>query len=156
MKISHHPDDSTIVAYAAGALTEGFSLVLAAHLAYCPLCRERLTDAQTLGGALLMDLQPTQPPAGGLADIWARIESAGAEEPRTPATATASDAVLPGVLLPFLKGGFDSIPWRSLAPGIGHHLFDDVESGDGSHAKKKGSTLVPPFLRAVFTVTSGG
>ena len=27
MKISHHPDDSTVVAYAAGALTEGFSLV---------------------------------------------------------------------------------------------------------------------------------
>ena len=131
MKINHHPDDCTIIAYAAGALTEGFSLVLAAHLEYCPLCRERLTDAQTLGGALLMDLQPTQPPAGGLDDIWARIESASAEEPRIAATAIASDEVLPGVLLPFLEGGFDSIPWRSLAPGIGHHLFDDVESGQG-------------------------
>ena len=132
MKISHHPDDSTIVAYAAGTLTEGFSLVLAGHLEYCPLCQERLTDAQALGGALLTDLQPAQPPAGGLDDIWTRIESAGAEEVPTPAAATASDKVLPAVLLPFLGGGFDSIPWRSLAPGIDHHLFADVESGKGS------------------------
>lgn len=129
MKISLHPDDSTIIAYAAAALTEGFSLVVAAHLEYCPSCRQRLNDAQAFGGALLMDLKPTQPPAGGLDDIWARIETAGADERRTAATAT--DEVLPGVLLPFLQGGFDAIPWRRLAPGIDQHRFDEVESGEG-------------------------
>ena len=53
MSIHHHPDDSTILAYAAGALGEGFSLVLAAHMEYCPRCRAHLAEAEALGGDCL-------------------------------------------------------------------------------------------------------
>ena len=49
MSIRHHPDDATLVAYAAGAVTEGISLVVAAHLDLCPQCRARVRDATDLG-----------------------------------------------------------------------------------------------------------
>ena len=42
MNINHHADDSTLLSYAAGALPESFSLVLAAHLEQCERCRQRL------------------------------------------------------------------------------------------------------------------
>ena len=45
MKIDHHPDDATFMAYAAGTLSEGFSLVVAAHLEYCLRCRNNLAKA---------------------------------------------------------------------------------------------------------------
>ena len=50
MTLIHHADDATLMAYAAGAVTEGFSLVIAAHLEQCPRCRNRVADAESLGG----------------------------------------------------------------------------------------------------------
>ena len=47
MKAIHHADDATLMAYAAGAVTEGFSLVIAAHLEQCSRCRNRVADAET-------------------------------------------------------------------------------------------------------------
>ena len=58
MKINHHPDDATLLAYAAGTLSEGFSLVVAAHLEYCPRCRNNLAQAEALGGELMAALPP--------------------------------------------------------------------------------------------------
>ncbi|MCB1867139.1 MAG: ChrR family anti-sigma-E factor [Gammaproteobacteria bacterium] len=132
MTIRQHPDDSTLIAYTAGAVTEGFSLVVAAHLELCPSCRKRLSDLQALGGALLMAESAQQQPAGGLNDIWARIDLAEETQPEPAVGTIASDPVLPRVLLPLLGGGFDSIAWRRLAPGIGQHVFKDIESGEGS------------------------
>lgn len=131
MTITQHPDDSTMVAYAAGAVIEGFSLVLAAHLEFCPICRKRMSELQALGGAMLMAESAMKPPTGGLDDIWARIDRAENAQPEPVVGPVVSDPVLPGVLLPMLDGGFDSISWRRLAPGIGQYQFKGVESGGG-------------------------
>lgn len=64
MRIDHHPDDSTILAYAAGTVNEGFSLVLAAHLECCPGCPDRLADAEALGGVTY------GPPTHGNTSRW--------------------------------------------------------------------------------------
>lgn len=58
MKISHHPSDETLSAYAAGALDEGSAFVVAAHLALCAECREAARDFECIGGALLADAEP--------------------------------------------------------------------------------------------------
>ena len=132
MKICHHPDDSTMMAYAAGAVTEGFSLVLAAHLEYCPFCRNKMSNAQTLGGELLLDLQPMELPDRGLEDVWDRIESADESQQRRAAVTRVSDDGIPGILQPFLEAGWDSIPWRTLIPGIRDHLIGGIDSGKGT------------------------
>jgi len=56
MNLRHHLDDATLMAYAAGAVTEGFSLVIAAHLELCGRCRDRVAEAEALGGRLLDSL----------------------------------------------------------------------------------------------------
>ena len=132
MIISHHPDDATIMAYAAGALTEGFSLVLAAHFESCPHCQQRLQDAQDMGGEMLMQLQPSETPTGGLDDIWSRIESNPViEEPIKPVM-PKSNGSLPAVLQPFFESGLDSVPWNKVAPGISRYRLDTVDSENGT------------------------
>lgn len=131
MTVHHHPDDSTIVAYAAGTLSEGFSLVLAAHMEYCPRCRSHKADAEALGGELLTALSPVEMSAGGVANVWNRIAAAPAAEPPKPLRQSAKDE-LPAVLAPYLEGGLDSIRWRSLVPGIRQRVLDGIDSGRGS------------------------
>lgn len=131
MTIHHHPDDSTILVYAAGAVTEGFSLVLAAHMQYCPSCRLRMAEAEAVGGELLADLPPERMSAGGFANVWERIQANPATEPPTPPGAISKDG-LPAVLAPYLSGGLKSIGWHSLVPGIRQHLLKGVDSGRGS------------------------
>lgn len=131
MNIHHHPDDSTVMAYAAGSVTEGFSLVLAAHMEFCPRCRKRLAEAETLGGEMLADLAPMEMPAGGFAAVWEYVQAAPADNlPKLPRRSVEHG--LPAVLEPYLDGGFDSLPWRSLVPGIRQYVIAGVDSGEGS------------------------
>jgi len=131
MRIYHHPDDSTVMAYGAGALGEGFSLVLAAHMEYCPRCRTRLAEAEALGGELLSELPPVEMSAGGFANVWERVQATPAAEPSKPLRPLPDDG-LPAVLAPYLHGGLDACRWRSLVPGIRQHVLNGVESSRGS------------------------
>jgi putative transcriptional regulator len=131
MNIHHHPDDSTILAYAAGNSVEGFSLVLAAHMELCPRCRSRMAEAEALGGELLEEFPPVRMSAGGLAQVWERIAAAPEAESPEPRRQPAPEGV-PSVLAPFLGGDLDSIRWRSLVPGVRQHVLRGVESGRGS------------------------
>jgi putative transcriptional regulator len=131
MNIRHHPDDSTLVAYAAGAVTEGISLVVAAHLELCPQCRARVQEATDLGGVLLAGLDPAPMGEGALAAALARIEADIEGEPAPPHTPRAVDG-LPATLVPWLPAGLDRVPWRALVPGIRHFRFPGVDSGGGT------------------------
>jgi putative transcriptional regulator len=131
MKINHHPDDATIMAYAAGAVTEGFSLVLAAHMELCPLCRRRLAQASALGGELLTGLQPVAMSDNGLADVWSRIEADPLESLPESRTPEPKDGI-PGILTPYLPGDLEELHWRSLVPGIRQYRLDGVQSAKGS------------------------
>ena len=131
MRINHHPDDSTILAYVAGALEEGFSLVLAAHMESCPSCSRYVRDAMAFGGALLTSLPSAEAPDKGLADVWKRIEaSAPPEEPFVPHP--TADDTFPAVLIPYLGDRLDRVRWRTLVPGIRQCVLKGVECGSGS------------------------
>lgn len=130
MEPKHHPDPSTILAYAAGSVTESFSLLIAAHIESCTKCRGEVTQAESLGADLLQKLTPVAMANSDLTQLWKSIE-----EPMMPAQPEhqriSSDG-LPGVLSPFFPGGLRAVKWRSLVPGIQHHQLMDVESGSGS------------------------
>jgi putative transcriptional regulator len=53
MTIAHHPSEETLVDYVAGALDEGNSLVVAAHIARCPECQDALRELRIVAGAIL-------------------------------------------------------------------------------------------------------
>ena len=131
MTIRHHPDDATLVAYAAGAVTEGISLVLAAHLELCPRCRGRARDATELGGALLEGLEPAPLADGALATALQRIDHEPQGSPARRPRARPVDGV-PTTLAPWFPAGLDRVPWRTLGPGVKHFRFPGVDSGAGT------------------------
>ena len=131
MKIQHHPDDATILAYAAGALNEGFSLVTAAHLEFCSHCRGRVGEAEALGGELLMDLPPVAMNADSTGKISELIES----KPQVSTYKQAKPSVknkLPAVILPYIDGRLELIRWRNLVPGIRYYMLNGIKCGEGS------------------------
>lgn len=119
MSIRHHPSDATLVAYGAGSLPEGLSLAVAAHLAFCPACRARVTEVEALGGACLDDLPAEALADGALSHVLARLDDAVPEPPAAPPPAVALGGVpLPAPLARYLGPDVDDSRWRRLAPGI--------------------------------------
>jgi putative transcriptional regulator len=55
LKITHHLDDATILAYSAGSLAEAHAALAAGHIAYCPRCRTAVQQANDIGGYLLVE-----------------------------------------------------------------------------------------------------
>jgi putative transcriptional regulator len=56
MSMIHHPDESTLMSYAAGSLPEPLSLIIAAHCSVCPLCAAEVRKMEHIGSALFGDL----------------------------------------------------------------------------------------------------
>ena len=73
MNPHHHLDPSTVVSYAAGALTVEVAIVAATHLETCAHCRARVQEAERIGGQLVEHQQPAQPSTGRLADLRAAM-----------------------------------------------------------------------------------
>lgn len=113
MTVKHHLNDDLLLDYAAGTLSEGWSLAVSCHLALCPHCREQLALVEATGGALLEDLEPAEGPA----DSWDMLKSRLMAEPRTTAKRPVSrpaSATLPEPLRTYLGGDLDSLKWRNL------------------------------------------
>jgi putative transcriptional regulator len=122
MNIQHHINDSLLVSYAAGGLSEAWSLLVATHAALCPICRERVSDAEAIGGALIEELEPVPLSHSSFADVLGRvdneveIEAAVSEKPTVIA-----DGPLPEPLRSYVIGRQDSaLPWRRLGLGACH------------------------------------
>jgi putative transcriptional regulator len=56
--IQHHPDDSTLLQYATGALPEALNVALATHLTFCAVCRRAVAHLETIGGIILEEIEP--------------------------------------------------------------------------------------------------
>lgn len=112
MTIRHHLSDDLLIDYAAGRLSEGWSLAVACHLAMCPDCRKQLTLAEAAAGALLEGLTPEPGPS----DSWEKLKARLAEAPRkvTAASTRPATAVLPEPLRSYLGADLDEIKWRNL------------------------------------------
>lgn len=116
----HHPKDEWLLSYAAGTLDEAFSLLVASHLTYCAECRERVREAELIGGALLADM-PAEPVADGSLDkILARLDDPEEQTAGDSIRVTHSDrtGLLPGPLGEFIGGDIDSLPWKFAGPGV--------------------------------------
>lgn len=122
--MNHHPSDATLIAYGSGSLGVGLSLVVATHLTLCPCCRQRVADAEAIGGALLDELPPAALAPSGLDALMARLDSTPQEPRPTMAAAKAQPAALPPGALALPRPLADHLGavltpdrWRFLAPG---------------------------------------
>jgi len=111
---TRHPEDSLLMAYAAGSLPEAAALVVATHMAYCPLCRAEVGRFEAVGGALLDDASPAEVDSGALDAVLARLD--GREPAPAPAPAFAQGTPRP--LRDYLGGTLEEVKWRRLIPGV--------------------------------------
>lgn len=115
----HHPSDATLLAYAAGALGEALSLVVASHLAFCPECIAAVANAEAIGGSLFDSLAPEPLAADAHARVIARLADA-APETRPPRRVEPASPVLPAPLARYIRGELAVVKWRLLGPGLRH------------------------------------
>lgn len=112
MNIRHHLNDDLLLDYAAGRLSEGWSLAIACHLAMCPQCREQLALAEATAGVMLEELAPIEGPDASWDQLKARLMTAPQDD-AVPIRRPAS-AILPQPLRSYLGGDMDTIKWRNL------------------------------------------
>jgi hypothetical protein len=123
-----HPDEGTIHAWLDGALDDGAARALAAHVASCPVCAERVAEARGLiAGAsrivsALDDVPSASGPAWGQAPVTPAAAATAASRGWrilrvTPARAAIAATVLValGVSLTYERVAVDSQATRAVA-----------------------------------------
>lgn len=135
MKPVHHLDEATLVSYSAGALSQPLMIVAATHLAICATCRDRLLDADKVGGALVQRQEPAPVSADARAAMLARLD----EAPSVPTPAPDVPNLLgprrhdPDRLPEFLHRHFGTrysgLRWRTLVPGVRRVRARGMEGG---------------------------
>lgn len=128
MSISHHPDDATLMSFAAGTLSEPFAIVIASHLEMCGHCRETNRSLAMLGGAVLEGAAPEELSAGAVASLLARLDEPapvnGHRIVKGPLPdGSARGHAFPEALTRLLGGGLDAIKWRHVVPGVEDRLI---------------------------------
>jgi putative transcriptional regulator len=114
--ITHHLDDATIVAYAAGTLGEAHCIVGAAHVAMCATCRSAVRSAEALGGSLMMEQDSDAVSDSCRAATLASLDGVSRVS-RVKLISPVPDVPLP---LCNVLGGkqLSELKWRSKGPGI--------------------------------------
>jgi putative transcriptional regulator len=107
-----HPTYDMLSAYAAGTAPEGVALLVAAHLTYCPLCRDEVARIEAISAALYDAAGEAEMTAGALERALAQLDD-GIELPRR----AARDGLLPAPVAA-VTGPFEALRWRFLMPGV--------------------------------------
>jgi putative transcriptional regulator len=122
MSITHHPDDSTLMSYAAGSLPAALAVIVAAHVGICLRCRDEVATMELLGGALLANL-----PGAVLQRAEPRMPEAGRHRPVTPPPIGSVE--VPSPLARLIGNDLDAIRWRWISPGLWQRRVPIVGSG---------------------------
>lgn len=133
MKPKHHMDDATLLSYSAGALPAALAVVASAHLERCAECRERLLDADQIGGVLIQQQRVGAPADGARAAMLALLE----REPQSAPVTLPIELVesrdpdrLPSALHPWFGNSMRALRWRRVAPGVQRILAQNITGGD--------------------------
>ncbi|MBB4265836.1 ChrR family anti-sigma-E factor [Roseospira visakhapatnamensis] len=143
MTVKHHPSEAVLFAYAAGGLGEGLSLLVAAHLSFCPSCRRSVAEAEAVGGVMMEEIAPVAVRPDSLDRVLANLDGAPVPNraatpapPRpTPASAARSTDTppLPSVLSAYV-GDLSGARWQWVAPGV--RQLDLVHRAQGRDSAK--------------------
>ena len=133
MKPNRHLDDATLLSYSAGALPAALGVVASTHLERCVECRERLFDADRIGGVLMQQQRVDAPADGARAAMLALLDN----EPQFEHVAPPADIMeerdpdrLPGALRPWFGNSMRALRWRRVAPGVQRIRASGIAGGD--------------------------
>lgn len=132
MKPNHHLDDATLISYSAGALPAALAVVASSHLERCKECRERVLDADQIGGVLVQQQRVGAPTSDARTAMLALLD----DEPQIEHAMLATVAEernpdrLPSALHPWFGPSMRALRWRRVAPGVQRILASDIHGGD--------------------------
>ncbi|MBD8898541.1 ChrR family anti-sigma-E factor [Rhodanobacter sp. DHG33] len=136
MSPRHHLDEATVLSFAAGALSPEMAAVAATHMEICELCRDHLSDAERVGGALLGQQQPVAADTArgarlreAMLDLLDEEIEACPVEAYGPSTDALTADCLPRPLHPYFGRSWRALRWRWMAPGV-HMIRAARGSGD--------------------------
>ncbi|EIL92010.1 ChrR family anti-sigma-E factor [Rhodanobacter spathiphylli] len=133
MKPNRHLDDATLLSYSAGALPAALAVVASAHLERCTTCRERLLDADRIGGVLVQQQRVDVPADDARAAMLALLDAEPAEAlPPAPAEIIEerNPDRLPSALHPWFGPSMRALRWRRVAPGVQRIRASGIAGGD--------------------------
>ena len=118
MSCNHHPDDSTLMSYAAGSLPDALAMVVTCHLAMCNHCHSKIADAEQIGFGLM-----AQPPVAAISKkargrMLALMDDSPDESLSEVDRHYDADGDIPLPLRPQLGQWFSDLHWRTMAPGM--------------------------------------
>jgi len=120
-EIKHHLSDEVLMAYSAGTLPEAFNLVIATHISLCDDCRSHMESFDSVGGAVLAEMEQATVSDKLLADTLAMITGLEQEKPiKTP----ARPSVFPEPLRAYVGGDLDSVQWKKVGGGVSQYLLE--------------------------------
>jgi len=142
---AHHPNPELLLDYAAGSTGEAAGLALATHLALCPECREVVAQFESVGGALLEEIQPAAMPPDALDDLLARLDEPASVPKCRPAAEVAAPGPLPQPLRSYIGDGLEAIRWKQVMRGVEQA---DIAVGNGRTGKIRARLLrISPGIR---------
>lgn len=123
MTISHHLDEATILAYAAGSLDEAFAVVVASHVALCGSCRAAVRRAEAVGGHILEAAEAVPVSDAARARMLAQLDVVQPfHAPDRRVQPPAKIGEMPRPLARLLgDASLDDVRWKPVAPGISVH-----------------------------------
>ena len=127
MAIEHHPSEATLLDYAAGALGERLALLVAGHLALCPVCRGDIAAAEAVGGGMLDGLAPERLAGDARDRMLARL--AEPSPAAKPPAARVDDPALPQPLAAYFGKPLAALPWTWILPGLRQVDLDPRQRG---------------------------
>lgn len=141
--ISHHPEPELLLAYAAGALSEGVALAIACHASICPDCRRETERLDSVGGAMITEANPAAIGDDALDRMLARLDEPAPPAPVAPNFDAETRTLLPRPLQRYLDCSLSTLPWHRVG-----RVFEEVRlplSGSGVKAAlmriKPGQTM---------------
>ena len=123
--VEFHPPDELLLGYAAGSLSEPWSVLVATHLTLCPDCRLATADLEEVGGLVIEDLSPVAMSSLALPRVMAAVAQAKSADAVPPPSPTfpfldleEGAPPLPRPLASYLSRAGTPQTWRTLLPGV--------------------------------------
>jgi putative transcriptional regulator len=128
VKISHHFDDATLVAYSSGTLTKGMALLVESHIGMCEQCMEQIQTSNRIGGDLLQSIRPVAMESGCLDRFLAMLD--GVEMDEAAPLEASRESEVPESLAAVIGDDLDALEWKSM--GLGVQQYDLKLGGVGA------------------------
>lgn len=114
-----------LAAYAAGATSEGMTLLIASHLTYCPECRRAVAEYEAVSGALFMGEQ--KDPLVAAPSLEACMTALDADGPAVAEPVAVPHTPLPLPIRHAVGAAIDDLPWKFRMPGLHECTLDGYE-----------------------------